>query len=100
MGFTGLALGAMLHRDGIARAATLESVQARGYLRCGMPPPTPGFSQTDGIGSWRGMDADICRAIAAADKPHWFVCAACGCYGALDRRAIDEALKPGFKKVN
>ncbi|MPZ68430.1 MAG: hypothetical protein GEU71_02750 [Actinobacteria bacterium] len=37
---------------------------------------------------------------AAADQPHWFVCAACGCFGALDRQAIDEALTPGFKKVN
>lgn len=37
-------------------------------------------------------------ATAAAEKPHWFVCAACGGYGPLDRQAIDEALTPGFSQ--
>ncbi|MBW2257727.1 MAG: amino acid ABC transporter substrate-binding protein [Deltaproteobacteria bacterium] len=45
---------------------TLESVQDRGYLNCGVNTGLPGFAMMDDEGEWRGFDADFCRAIAAA----------------------------------
>ena len=47
-------------------ASTLESVQERGYLQCGVNTGLPGFSSPDDKGNWQGMDVDTCRAVAAA----------------------------------
>ncbi|WP_461538046.1 amino acid ABC transporter substrate-binding protein [Spongorhabdus nitratireducens] len=47
-------------------ASTLESVQERGYLQCGVNTGLPGFSSPDDKGNWKGMDVDTCRAVAAA----------------------------------
>ncbi|MGB5950819.1 MAG: hypothetical protein WBG82_16000, partial [Parvibaculum sp.] len=47
-------------------AATLETVHARGYLQCGVSQGLPGFSNPDDRGNWAGIDADFCRAVAAA----------------------------------
>ncbi len=44
----------------------LDGVAARGYLRCGVSEGIPGFSAPDATGRWQGMDADFCRAVAAA----------------------------------
>jgi general L-amino acid transport system substrate-binding protein len=44
----------------------LDSVKARGELRCGVSEGIPGFSERDASGQWRGLDADFCRAVAAA----------------------------------
>jgi general L-amino acid transport system substrate-binding protein len=43
----------------------LAAIRARGELVCGVGGASPGFSVNDG-GTWRGIDADYCRAIAAA----------------------------------
>lgn len=48
-----------------AAADTLDSVRARGTLRCGISQGLPGFSTPD-AGTWRGLDTDFCRAVAAA----------------------------------
>jgi general L-amino acid transport system substrate-binding protein len=48
------------------RAATLDEVRARGQLVCGVNTGLAGFSLPDSKGVWRGLDADFCRAIAAA----------------------------------
>ncbi|MFC3125499.1 amino acid ABC transporter substrate-binding protein [Pseudoroseomonas globiformis] len=45
--------------------ATLDTVRNRGMLICGVNTGVAGFSQPDSQGIWRGLDADICRAIAA-----------------------------------
>ncbi|MBU8539651.1 transporter substrate-binding domain-containing protein [Falsiroseomonas tokyonensis] len=45
---------------------TLEAVQRRGELRCGVFGQLPGFSSPDLEGVMRGLDADFCRAVAAA----------------------------------
>jgi general L-amino acid transport system substrate-binding protein len=45
---------------------TLAAVRKRGYLRCGVHPGLPGFGFPDVRGDWRGFDADMCRAVAAA----------------------------------
>jgi general L-amino acid transport system substrate-binding protein len=50
-----------------ARAgATLESVRARGQLVCGVNTGVAGFSAPDARGEFQGLDADFCRAVAAA----------------------------------
>ncbi|MBK1659107.1 amino acid ABC transporter substrate-binding protein [Paracraurococcus ruber] len=60
-----LALG--LLSAGPARAGqTLDTVKARGTLNCGVNVGVAGFSLPDSQGTWRGMDADLCRAVAAA----------------------------------
>ncbi len=48
------------------QAGTLEDVQKKGHLSCGVSTGTPGFSSPDSGGNWSGMDVDVCRAIAAA----------------------------------
>jgi general L-amino acid transport system substrate-binding protein len=45
---------------------TLDAVRARGQLVCGVAGNIPGFSLPDSQGVMRGLDADGCRAIAAA----------------------------------
>jgi general L-amino acid transport system substrate-binding protein len=49
-----------------AHAGTLEEVQARGNLNCGVSLGVPGFSLKQPGGRWTGLDVDTCRAIAAA----------------------------------
>jgi general L-amino acid transport system substrate-binding protein len=50
-----------------ARAGkTLDAVQARGQVVCGINASAPGFSSTDSQGRWVGIDVDLCRAVAAA----------------------------------
>ena len=45
---------------------TFDAVKARGTLNCGVNVGVAGFSLPDSQGVWRGMDADLCRAVAAA----------------------------------
>src|SRR5215470_11069723 len=49
-----------------AAARTLDDVKARGELRCGVNTGLAGFAAPDDTGQWRGIDADFCRAVAAA----------------------------------
>jgi general L-amino acid transport system substrate-binding protein len=49
-----------------AQKSTLEVVKGRGQLVCGVIGTFQGFSAPDSKGEMRGMDADSCRAIAAA----------------------------------
>ena len=49
-----------------AQAATLDEVLNAGELQCGVRDGLPGFSQTDERGRWTGLNADTCRAFAAA----------------------------------
>jgi len=54
---------------GSAQAAageTLAQVKSRGTLRCGVSEGIAGFSLKDAAGRWTGLDADFCRAVAAA----------------------------------
>jgi len=62
---TTLAAGALT--AGLASAqTTLETVQARGELNCGVSTGVNGFSAPDANGVWQGFDVAVCRAIAAA----------------------------------
>ena len=49
--------------------ATLDRVRSKKVLRCGVSEGLPGFSIQDPSGRWTGMDADFCRAVAAAMGP-------------------------------
>jgi general L-amino acid transport system substrate-binding protein len=60
-----------LFAPGAARAqgsgsATLDAVRGHGQLQCGIAGNVAGFSLADSQGVIRGLDADGCRAIAAA----------------------------------
>ncbi len=45
---------------------TLDGVRSRGVVTCGVNTGLAGFSLPDRQGDYRGLDADTCRAIAAA----------------------------------
>ncbi|MGE5639912.1 MAG: amino acid ABC transporter substrate-binding protein [Clostridia bacterium] len=45
---------------------TLEAVRKKGFVACGTNTGLAGFSQPDSKGVWRGIDVDVCRAVAAA----------------------------------
>ena len=47
-------------------SVTMDAVRARGLLLCGTSGTIAGFALADSTGVIRGMDADACRAIAAA----------------------------------
>jgi general L-amino acid transport system substrate-binding protein len=47
-------------------ADTLNDVKARGMLKCGSNTGLVGFAAPDDAGVWRGIDVDVCRAVAAA----------------------------------
>ena len=51
---------------GIASAATLDDVKARGELNCGVNTGLVGFAAPDANGNWSGFDVAICKAVAAA----------------------------------
>jgi general L-amino acid transport system substrate-binding protein len=51
---------------GLAGAATLDDVKARGELICGSNTGLTGFGAPDASGNWAGFDVDLCRAVAAA----------------------------------
>ncbi|SES41807.1 L-glutamine-binding protein /L-glutamate-binding protein /L-aspartate-binding protein /L-asparagine-binding protein [Tranquillimonas rosea] len=51
---------------GAAGAATLDDVQARGHLNCGVNTGLVGFAAPDSNGTWEGFDVGVCRAVAAA----------------------------------
>lgn len=51
---------------GVASAGTLEDVQARGVLKCGVATGLAGFAAPDANGRWQGFDVAVCRAVAAA----------------------------------
>ena len=63
---TMLITAALLVSVEAARASTLPQIQKRGAVICGVGAPAPGFAELDHEGTWRGIDADFCRALAVA----------------------------------
>ncbi len=45
---------------------TLDAIRARGALNCGIGTGVAGFALPDSRGVWQGLDADMCRGLAAA----------------------------------
>ena len=53
--------------SGIGHAGeNLDAVMARDEVRCGVSTGLAGFAIADSAGNWTGLDADFCRALAAA----------------------------------
>jgi general L-amino acid transport system substrate-binding protein len=51
---------------GSTATPTLDGVRRKGFVQCGVSTGIAGFSAPDAHGQWRGLDVDVCRAIAAA----------------------------------
>lgn len=73
---------------------TLDAVRARGQVLCGTGGEIPGFSMVDSSGVMRGLDADYCRAVAAAtlgnaSKVKWVPVTAQTRFTALQSGEID-----------
>ena len=65
--FTSLLLaGAAVAMSTAASAGTMDDVQKKGFVQCGVSQGLPGFSNPDQAGNWTGIDVDVCRAVAAA----------------------------------
>jgi general L-amino acid transport system substrate-binding protein len=64
IGATCMLLAAAPDRAGAQ--STLAAVKAKGYVQCGVNTGLAGFSQPDSKGAWKGIDVDLCRAVAAA----------------------------------
>src|SRR5437763_1454178 len=59
-----VALAALM---GTAHAqAIMETVKAKGFIQCGVNTGLAGFAAPDSQGVWKGIDVDVCRAVAAA----------------------------------
>ena len=61
----GLATASSAYAQG-SGSATLDAIRARGQLVCGVSTGVAGFSLADSQGVIKGIDADDCRAVAAA----------------------------------
>jgi general L-amino acid transport system substrate-binding protein len=62
---TGLFL-LLLHLPTASEGSTLEEVNTRGILRCGVAEIGVGLSYVNETGNWAGFFPDYCRAVAAA----------------------------------
>lgn len=60
------ALVALTGAGTVQAQSTLDAVRAKGFVQCGVNTGLAGFSQPDSKGVWRGIDVDVCRAVAAA----------------------------------
>jgi general L-amino acid transport system substrate-binding protein len=79
-------------------SATLDAVRSRGQLLCGTGGEIPGFSMLDSKGVMTGLDADYCRAIAAAvlgdsSKVKWVAVTAQNRFTALQSGEIDVLVR-------
>ncbi len=62
----GLALAANIVSMAAQAGPTFDAVKQRGYVQCGFNTGLAGFSAPDSQGEWKGIDVDVCRAIAVA----------------------------------
>jgi general L-amino acid transport system substrate-binding protein len=62
----GAALTMVVSANHADAQSTLDAVKAKGFVQCGVNSSVPGFSAPDSQGVWRGIDVDVCKAVAAA----------------------------------
>ncbi len=63
----GLAVSlALVSASSVQAGPVLDAVKARGQVVCGVNTAAPGFAGADSKGEWKGLDVDVCRAVAAA----------------------------------
>ncbi len=51
---------------GVHAGPTANNALKKGFIQCGVNTGLAGFAQPDSTGEWRGIDIDLCRAVAAA----------------------------------
>lgn len=61
-----LAIGIVLLSGNAYAGKTLDAIKARGTIKCGVNTGLAGFSIADSQGNWTGLDAETCKALAAA----------------------------------
>ena len=61
-----IAIGCAVSLGDSARSQTLKTVKERGAVACGVSQGVLGFSAQSEDKMWTGIDADFCRALAAA----------------------------------
>ncbi|RJF87692.1 amino acid ABC transporter substrate-binding protein [Oleomonas cavernae] len=63
-----LTIGAVLAVGTVtaAHAGTLDDVKKKGFVQCGVSPALAGFAAPDDKGVYKGIDVDVCHAVAAA----------------------------------
>lgn len=93
-----IAVGFVIAGAAVCSAATLDTVKQRGTLVCGVSTGFAGFSVPDSQGNFRGLDADYCRAIAAAifgdpNKVRFVALTAQNRFTALQSGEIDVLLR-------
>ena len=54
----------VLAAPGAQAGATLDAVKAKGFVQCGVNGSVAGFSAPDSQGVWKGIDVDLCKAVA------------------------------------
>ena len=54
----------VLAAPGAHAGATLDAVKAKGFVQCGVNGSVAGFSAPDSQGVWKGIDVDLCKAVA------------------------------------
>ncbi|HUL94721.1 MAG TPA: amino acid ABC transporter substrate-binding protein [Usitatibacter sp.] len=60
------ALALCIAASSVQAGATFDAVKKKGFVQCGVNTGLAGFSVADEKGVWKGIDVDVCRAIAAA----------------------------------
>jgi general L-amino acid transport system substrate-binding protein len=59
-------VAALAFAGAVQAQSTLDAVKAKGFVQCGVNTGLAGFSQPDSKGVWKGIDVDLCRAVAAS----------------------------------
>jgi general L-amino acid transport system substrate-binding protein len=82
----------------IASASTLQNIIERDELLCGVRGGSAGFAKIDDKGEWAGLDADYCKALAAAvlkdqQKVNYLVVSTSVRFLALQNREIDVLIR-------
>lgn len=62
----GVAVAGLAWSTSANAGAILDGIKKNGFIKCGANGVVPGFSTPDDKGNWSGIDADYCRAVAAA----------------------------------
>jgi len=50
----------------VSSADTLDQIKKKGYVSCGISTGIPGFSSSNSSGQLKGIDVDLCKAVASA----------------------------------
>jgi general L-amino acid transport system substrate-binding protein len=61
-----LSVVALALATSFSSADTLDSIKKKGAVSCGVSTGIAGFSATDSNGQWKGLDVDMCKAVASA----------------------------------